>query len=298
MDLQRELGRPDDEIVTARRSLRRAEQREGLVANLQRLGWQIEALDELPPRRLIVAAERIGIRPPLELAVVDGDCLDAAAHLRGGLLEVAANAGGKSLVLPVGGEIAGDLVNARIAAHRLRRGQKMIDALSQRDGPGIDAVPRGPCVGDRRQIAEHHSLAGGQIAGRGDFEGPECRRTNRCLADVAAGGEAPPVPGEDPHADRAVNRRIERLHFAVADPDVIVVRLGKTDVGVAKGGRAERCENLFELRALRFHGQAIIGSWRSGRAVKANQTKVFELTPGCAAAAVIRRKDQITSSRD
>ena len=68
VDLQRELRRSDDEIRASGRRLRRGQQRQRFVADVERFSRQIEPLDELPPRGLKVAAERIRIRAPLKLA--------------------------------------------------------------------------------------------------------------------------------------------------------------------------------------------------------------------------------------
>ena len=91
VDLQRELRGADDEIEASGGRFRRGEERQRLVADLQRLRRHVQPLDELPPLGLKIAAERIGIRAPLELVAVDGHGLDAAAHLRRGLFDEAAD---------------------------------------------------------------------------------------------------------------------------------------------------------------------------------------------------------------
>src|SRR5438128_8617264 len=133
VNLQRKLRGADDQIESTAGSFRGGQKRERLVANLQSRARQIELFDEFPSASLKIAAERVRERAPLKFVTIDRQRLDAAAHLGGGLFDVASDGRCEDFFLAIRGNIAGDLMNSRIAAHRFGGGEKMLDFLFDRD---------------------------------------------------------------------------------------------------------------------------------------------------------------------
>ena len=81
VDLQGQLGRPDDDRRGARLGHRGGQQLDGLRADPGRLLRQPQAGDVLPARRGRVAVERVGVAPPLDQLLAAGQGQHHAAGL-------------------------------------------------------------------------------------------------------------------------------------------------------------------------------------------------------------------------
>src|SRR5438105_6387630 len=140
-------------------------------------------------------------------------------------------------------------MDARIAAHRLSRAEKVIDLLVERNGPWIFLEGRSPRGDVRLDVAERDLFRRCDVRRRRDFERARRCRAKRRLGKVAARRESPTVAREDANADRAIDSRCQRVDLTIAYADVLDVGGCESDIAVTQQRALERAKNVLELLA-------------------------------------------------
>src|SRR4029078_1586672 len=102
VDLHVELRGVEDHRETPRRALRRAQQRDGLLADRLGPSLEVEPPDVLEPGRLERSTVAVRVAPTLVLVALDRVCLAARADMGDRLLGEAAVGRGERLPLAAG----------------------------------------------------------------------------------------------------------------------------------------------------------------------------------------------------
>ena len=217
---------------------RSAEQLDRLGGDAWCVPGKIEAKDVLPTCALGGPAVAARVGAALHLAAVDGDDRQAGAAL-GALLRARRSlTGGKRRAHPAAGAVRLRARDARVAAQRALGGEQQRELVLQRDRERILLPRPAPMADGGRGGRERPRRCRGLALG--DPEGAAEGAIGACPGRVARCREAPPAADAHPHADAREVLALDLVDAAVADEDVLAVRLHVPDLGVraAIGRRA------------------------------------------------------------
>jgi hypothetical protein len=195
---------------------------------------QAQGADVLVSRGADVAAERIGERAPLHLAVADRGDLDAATGVHDGLLDGRALAGGEVRAAPeqidggLGERDALDGLAPPAGLHQQRHLLVEVDqerVLPHRRGPG---APHGLGLGQPDRVHRQPGRRTRDVGGKG------CSAGDLRVLDSCGRGESP-VP-VDQHADAEPlrERAVDALHLLIADGERLAFLGDDASVGVGR----------------------------------------------------------------
>ncbi len=246
VDLERHLGRIDDEVHLAGRTLRGVEQRHRELRRLLGVLDQVEGADRLEAPGHHLAVEGVRVAALLNFGVVDGRGLDPTARLDDLLLDVRPGARRERLELTARHHVALADRDARHPAHDLvglhQDPQLVVDA----DGERILRV-RGAIRGRhrRRAVQLHRRLL--RRCGRArDLDGLRSDAIGFVGLDQGARAEAPRAT--DQHADAEAGAHVRRRRFqgSVLHGQGLGPALDETNVGIRGAEPISGVERAFD----------------------------------------------------
>ncbi len=253
VDLQRELLGAEDQRRLPTGARRGAEQLARLRSDAGGVGFQFEAVDELPPRRGVLAAGG-RVRAVLGLTVADGGGRDPRPALADLLVDAVPFAGDEPLAgLP-------RLVHrlrqvGAVLPHRRRRPHEQIALVGQRHGERVDHTLTRPRTGRRDARKKRGRRARHERAGGGDLGGHRASAAHGAITKIRGGEEPPSRTDERPHPDAGVGFLRDRLDLTVAGGHRLVASMHHPGIRVTRtrveGGLDSRLSGLELAHAVR-----------------------------------------------